>query len=71
MRKDGSWVKTQKLKEIAKMISTKMPDGCNYDKLLIKIQFEMGLTESRAEEYIDLVCQAKGWIKQNGVIKGE
>lgn len=71
MRKDGSWVKSQRLAEISRTIASTMPKGCDYEKLLIKIQFEMGLTVNRAEEYVDLVCLAKGWINNNGIIKGE
>lgn len=71
MRKDGSWVKSQRLQEISRMIAPTMPDGCNYKKLLVKIQFEIGLTESRAEEYVDLVCLAKGWIHKDEKIVGE
>ena len=71
MRKDGSWVKSQRLGEISRLISTSMPKGCDYKKLLVRLQFEMGLTMARAEEYIDLVCMAKGWIQHNGIIKGE
>ena len=71
MRKDGSFVKTERMKEIAKLISQAFPEGADYKKLVLGIEVHMGLTNAKAREYIDKVVESQGWINENGLIKAE
>ena len=71
MRKDASFVKIERMKEIAKKIVKTFPAGAIYDKVILTLEVDMGLSNSRAHEYLDKVIEKQGWIVQNGVIKSE
>lgn len=71
-RRDGSYIRSQRLMEVAKKIAYDIsfnPDKtCHKDDLVNWIMFEMGLTEKRAREYVEIVIKAKGWLVNNGGI---
>ena len=71
-RRDGSYVRSQRLLDIAKQIAYKIHEStnklCSYDELIIWVQMWMGLTDKKAAEYINLVLKAKGWILKDGFI---
>jgi len=70
VKKDGGWVRTQRLMQIAKHIASAMNEGkVAVDKTIVWIQWEMGLTESKAREYLGLVMIKQGWINNDGIIK--
>lgn len=72
IRKDGSYVKKMRLSEISKMIAATMPDGVEYAKVLIGIQYNLGLSKARSIEYLNLVLEAQGWVVREGkIVSGE
>lgn len=69
VRRDGAYTKKLRLDKITKAITQSFDaGGVPYEKLITWIQFEEGLTRSTAEEYIELILQAKGWILIDGKI---
>lgn len=70
VRKDGTWVKIQRLAQIAQFIAKAMGEGkVEIEKTLVWIQYEMGLTEQKAREYLGLVMIKHGWINNDGIIQ--
>lgn len=70
VRRDGSYVRSKRLLEIAKHIALdfNFNQKSNVEDRLCVIMLNMGLTEKRAMEYIELVCRARGWIIKDGFI---
>lgn len=70
VRRDGSYVRSQRLLEICKEIakSFSVHHWCRIEDLKLSVALNMGLTETKALEYIDLVVRAKGWQIKDGVI---
>lgn len=72
VRKDAGFLKKQRLDKIAKAIAEGFASGgVSYEKLLVMIQFNEGLTRKTAAEYVDLILQAKGWMIIEGKIVAE
>lgn len=71
VRKDGAFIKKQRLMEISKSIARTFPDGIDYEKFVKRVQFDLGLREQTARDYINLVLEAQGWTAREGVIKAE
>ena len=72
VHKDAGFLRKIRLGKIAKAIAAGFNEGgIPYEKLLIMIQFDEGLTRERVEEYVDLVLKVKGWILYNGKIIAE
>jgi len=76
-RRDGAFYRSQRLIEVAKLIARefneKQGNGaaqqfCNYEDIVTLIQFDVGLTEKRAREYVCVVVSAKGWVMKDGYI---
>jgi len=71
-RRDGSYVRSERLLRIAKQIvytiNNEGNKQCEYAELLTWIMFDMGLTEKTAREYVDVVVRAKGWHLNDGII---
>ena len=70
VRKDGSWMRSQRLVQISKQIAKDFNDGgkCSFEDLLLWIEFEIGLTEATARKYVDTIIRAKRWKLQDGFI---
>lgn len=70
IRRDGSFVRSMRLLEIARMIAKDFSDfkQSDLESLKLRVAMEIGLREKTAMEYIDLVCRAKGWSMKDGVI---
>ena len=72
-RRDGSYVRSERLVQIARQIAYRITNSktkqCSIEELNLWIQFDLGLTEKRATEYVDLVVRAKGWLKKDGFIE--
>lgn len=70
VRRDGGYVRSQRLlliaREIAKEFSVNKE--CNVERLKLDLLMVMGLTEKTLTEYISVVCRAKGWLIQDGII---
>jgi hypothetical protein len=75
IRRDGAFVRQQRLmmiaKEIAKKVSYTFEKCCNVEDLVNWTKFELGLTEKCARNYIDTVVAAKGWFYVDGAIVTE
>lgn len=69
-RRDGSFVRSQRLLDISRLIAKAFSQDrkCNVETLKLTIAMEIGLTEKTALQYIDLVCRAKGWVVKDGDI---
>ena len=63
MKQDASFVKTRRLEQIAKQIAKGFSSApeIHLKKLMLWIEMNIGLTKIRALEYIETVCEAKGW----------
>ena len=70
VRRDGSYVRSQRLLTISKMIAKDFSQDhkSELEDLKLKIAMEIGLTEKTAMQYVDLVCRAKGWTIKDGFI---
>ena len=68
-RRDGAWIKAQRLQAIARMIAKTFPKGVSYDRMVSLVELEIGLSTQKAREYIDKVIEAKGWRVEDGIIK--
>lgn len=73
VRRDGSFVRSQRLLEIARMIALDFSENkkSEIEQLKLRIQMEIGLTEKTASEYVNTVCRAKGWHLKDGYIYPE
>ena len=70
-RRDGAFVKKMRLTEISRIIAKTFPAGCDFEKLVKQLEFQMGFREYTARKYIDTVIQGQGWILLDGMIKAE
>jgi len=62
MRKDGAFIKAERVSQIGKLIAKSSKNGeCNLNVILNIIQTDIGLRYSTAEEYVKLICNRKGW----------
>lgn len=69
MAKDGATIRAERLNTIAKQIASYFPRGVKYENIISAIQLNYGLTRKKAEEYIQIILDAKGWIVLDGIIK--
>lgn len=66
VRRDATFIRLQRIKRITKLIAKNIEAGINHKNLIIQIQYTIGLTRERAEEYVDLIVEAhKDWIMTN------
>lgn len=68
IRRDSAFLRSQRIKKITTEMAKKITTGLRLRGLLIWIQIEIGLSENKAREYVDLICEAKGWKLNNGGI---
>lgn len=75
VKRDSSYLRSERLKRISQKIAQGLaakdsPGQVPCRGLGLWIQYEIGLTESRAEEYIALVVAVhEGWTLKDGYIK--
>lgn len=69
-RRDGGYVRSQRLMLIAREIAKDLSQDkiCNVENIVRRLLFDMGLTEKTLRNYVDVVCRAKGWVLNDGVI---
>jgi hypothetical protein len=67
LRKDGAYVKKSRINTIAVYISNHKPVALKTVVLFAELQ--IGLSEKRAREYIDKICEAYGYEIKDNVIK--
>lgn len=66
VRKDATFIRLQRINRISKLIAQNIEAGINHKNLITQIQYTIGLTRERAEEYVDLIVEAhKDWIMIN------
>lgn len=72
VRKDGSYIKNQRLQEISRLIAKGLREHqkISFSNLLTTVQYHIGLTKQRSEEYIHLcLANNKYWTKEDDTIK--
>jgi len=69
-RRDGGWVKQQRMNLIAAKISKALNEGAIVDleKTVAWIEINIGLTEKRALSYIEKLAISFDWKIENGLI---
>jgi len=67
MRKDGSFIKVERLAQIRKQVSSQFPKPVPFDKLQLWVECNIGLGEQKAREYIEKAVASAGWI----IVEGE
>jgi hypothetical protein len=68
MRRDGSFVKVERINQIRREIAKNLPNPVDLEKLRIWVECNIGLSKQKAEEYIDIVVSSAGWIIVDGKI---
>jgi len=70
MRRDGSYVKTERLNQIAAKVSPLLGQGekVNIAKLISWIEVTIGLTRKKAGEYINILADVYEWEVKNGFL---
>ena len=61
MRKDGAYVKTQRIQEIKKQIVKCFPAKVSFRKIQLWSMMNQGLTEQTSTRYIENLIEAEGW----------
>jgi len=67
-RRDGSYWRKMRIRQIREEIARHMPNGVPVEKMLIWIQVEMGLTRKKAEEYLRLAVESGDFTIREGKI---
>jgi len=67
-RRDGAWIKAQRLKMIAKEVAKTFPEGADLEHVLLWIEVNIGLSRKKAQEYLAKVVAVKGWRIEDGRI---
>lgn len=71
MRKDGSFVKVERLSQIRKEIASQFPEPVLFEKLKLWVECNIGLSEEKAGEYIEKAVASAGWFIIDGKILAE
>ena len=69
VRKDGSYVKTQRMRRIAAFIAKADGDKIKTDKLLAWIEVNVGLTKAKAKQYVATLALAFDWKEKDGYLR--
>ena len=70
-RRDGTFIRKERLMAIAKEIAYDLNQDkrCVYEDVILWCQYNIGLTEKKAREYVDVVVKAHtDWHLNNGLI---
>lgn len=67
----GQRQKTQTMIAITKEVAKSFPNGALFDKTLLWIRVNQGLSPQKAEQYLNDVIETKGWVVVDGRIKAE
>jgi len=73
VRRDGAFVKTERIKTITRQIARSFPGEIDIEKMIIWIEVNIGLSPGRAREYIEKACIVQDWNILEGqiVVKNE
>lgn len=73
VKRDASSLRASRIHRIGRLISRGIsapPTGkTSYEDIKLRVMIDIGLTEKRAEEYIDLACQDHDWKRDGQYIK--
>jgi hypothetical protein len=68
MRKDGAFVKLDRIRQIQKEITKCFPKEVELNRIILWTEMNIGLTQEKAEEYITKIIDANGWVLSEGKI---
>ena len=69
VRKDAGFLKAQRMGDISKMIAQNIEKGIFPENLLDMIEYNIGLSRDKAQEYIDLIIRVhEDWVWQDNKI---
>lgn len=71
MRKDGAYIKLERIKQIQKQIVNSFPAEVDFSKIVLWAEMNIGLTNETAQEYVTKIVEVNGWVLENGKIKAE
>lgn len=71
MRKDGSYVKVERLSQIKKEIAKRFPNPISFNDMILWVEVGIGLTPEKAKDYIEKIVAASGWVIFDGNICAE
>ena len=71
VRHDGSFVRLERMTQIAKQIAKCFPTPVDYHKMVLWVEMNIGLTADKASEYIEKICETHDWVIEDGQIKPE
>lgn len=71
MRKDGAYIKLERIKQIQKQIVSSFPGEVDFNKIVLWAEMNIGLTNETAQEYVTKIVEVNGWVLENGKIKAE
>ena len=69
--RDGAYFKSKRLQDISKEIAKRLSKGkkLNFEGFVTWIEFNIGLTDKKAREYIKLTCKTHHWhLDKNGFL---
>lgn len=61
VRKDGKWIKQQRLKEIVALVNPKFPEGVKWRLTILTLKM-YGYREATAEEYLTDLAEFHNWV---------
>ena len=70
-RKDGAFIKLERLKQIQKQIASGFPNPVDYDRTVIWTELNIGLTKEKSQDYINKLIEGNGWVLVDGKIRAE
>jgi len=71
MRKDGAFIKVERLAQIRKEIASKFPEPVDIKMLQLWVECNVGLSEEKSKEYIEKAVASAGWSIIDGKIVSE
>lgn len=69
VKRDGAFLKTQRITKIGQHIAKNISKGVDYEGLLTWIEATIGLTNMKAREYVAIACRVHAWEIKKGVIE--
>jgi hypothetical protein len=71
VRKDGAFIKLERLRQIKTEIVKGFPEPADYQRIVLWTEMNIGLSTEKALEYVNKLIAANGWVLDNGKIKPE
>lgn len=71
VRRNGGFIKTQRIADIKKYIVQQSPKPIALNRLVLWVEANIGLTKVKAQEYIEVAVDLLGLIVDGDVIRFE